>query len=136
MSLPPSSPPPRLVLYVEDLAADVAFMEDFLSGFDAVRLITAATAEAGVQRARAEAPDVILMDIDFDGGMDGHAALVLLQGSPETRGIPVIALTAHATPSDRARLARAGFLRCLHKPVRLPELEAALALAIPLIAAR
>ena len=126
----------RIVLYVEDLAADVAFMEDFLSGFEAVRLITASTAEAGVLRAREAAPDVILMDIDFDGGMNGHEALVLLQANPDTREIPVIALTAHASPRDRVRLTYGGFLRCLRKPLQLHELEAALSLAIPLIAHR
>jgi len=107
-------------------------MRDFLGGFQAIRLLTASTAEEGVQLARRVVPDVILMDIDFDGGMDGHEALVLLRALPETRDVPVIALTAHASVSDRARLGDSGFLRYLYKPLKVPELEAALALAITL----
>ena len=79
----------------------------------------------GVELARGRPPKVIIMDINLPG-MSGIDALRILQGWPETRAIPVIALTAAASERDRQRGERAGFYRYLTKPVNVDELEAAL----------
>jgi CheY-like chemotaxis protein len=115
----------KSVLYVEDNPANVTFMRDLLSSSFEVELITESTGEAGVARARAAHPNAIIMDINLPG-MSGLDALRALKALPETSSIPVIALTAAATPRDRARGEQAGFHRYLTKPVNIDELEHAL----------
>ena len=115
----------RLVLYVEDNPANVLFMKDLLGNFDGIRLVTAPTAEMGVELARSEPPAVVVMDINLPG-MSGIDALRALRSFTETRDIPVIALTAAASERDRLRGEAAGFFRYLTKPIRVDEFEAAL----------
>jgi len=114
-----------LVLYVEDNPANLTFMADLLGSFPGVQLITASTAELGIEMARARQPKVIIMDINFPG-MSGLEALRILRALPETRDLPVIALTAAALPRDRLRGEQAGFSHYLTKPVKVDELESAL----------
>ena len=114
-----------LVLYVEDNQANVAFMNDLLGTFDGVELVTAPTAELGIELARRLVPKAILMDINLPG-ISGFDALSELQRWPETARIPVIALTAAASERDQRRGVQAGFFRYLTKPVKVDELEAAL----------
>jgi PAS domain S-box-containing protein len=115
----------QLVLYVEDNPANVAFMQDLLSAFGNVELVTATSAEAGLELARLRKPAIILMDINLPG-MSGLDALHALRQDPTTRSIPVVALTAAASARDRKRGEEAGFFRYLTKPVKVDELEAAL----------
>lgn len=114
-----------LVLYIEDSATSVLFMRDLLSGFEGVELVTAPSAEQGVELARSRPPDVILMDLHLPG-MNGIEALDALRKWPETRAIPVIALTAAASLRDREHGEAAGFFRYLTKPVNVAELEGTL----------
>ncbi|MEO8875451.1 MAG: ATP-binding protein, partial [Polyangiaceae bacterium] len=114
-----------LVLYVEDNPANVAFMKDLLGNFDGVDLIVTPTAEMGIELARARQPRVIIMDINLPG-MSGFDALRILKELPETRKLPVIALTAAASERDKQHGEQAGFYRYLTKPVQVDELEAAL----------
>jgi len=139
VSTAPESAPPRvsaesshlgagsrgLVLYVEDNSANVKFMKDLLSNFEGVDLITAPTAEMGIELARARQPKAIIMDINLPG-MSGFDALRVLKELPETRNLPVIALTAAASERDKQRGEQAGFYRYLTKPVKVDELEATL----------
>lgn len=76
---------------------------------------------SGVRMAHNELPDVILMDIAL-GEMDGWEATRLIKDDPRTTGIPVIALTAHALASDRARSVEVGCADYDTKPVDLPRL--------------
>jgi CheY-like chemotaxis protein/anti-sigma regulatory factor (Ser/Thr protein kinase) len=115
----------RLVLYVEDNPANVAFMKDLVLSFDGIDLISAPTAELGVELSLARAPDAIVMDINLPG-MSGLDALRILKESPATRAIPVIALTAAASDRDKLRGTQAGFFRYLTKPVKVDEFVAAL----------
>ena len=116
---------PRLILYVEDNPANVAFMTDLVSVFENIELLTAPTAEAGIVLARERHPEVIIMDINLPG-MSGLDALRALHDIPETMTIPVIALTAAASERDRQRGIAAGFHRYLTKPVKVDEFVAAL----------
>ncbi len=134
---PSSSPRPGqeargLVLYVEDNPANVRFMVDLLADFDGVELLTAPTAEVGIELARTRTPDMIIMDINLPG-MSGIEALAVLQGLEETKAIPVIALTAAASERDRERGEKAGFFRYLAKPIKVDELEAALQALLPAV---
>jgi PAS domain S-box-containing protein len=115
----------RLVLYVEDNPANVTFMKDLVGTFDHIDLLTAPTAEMGVELARGQQPEVIIMDINLPG-MSGLDALHALRAIPETREIPVIALTAAASDRDKQRGRQAGFYRYITKPVRVDELLDAL----------
>jgi PAS domain S-box-containing protein len=118
----------RIVLYVEDNPANVSFMRDLVATFDNVDLVTAATAELGLDMARQQHPDVILMDINLPG-LSGFDALRSLRSRDETKAIPVIALTAAASERDRKRGIQSGFFRYLTKPIKVDELVAALEVA-------
>ena len=88
-------------------------------------VLTAIDAEAGLAVARAEHPELILMDIQLPG-MDGLAATKLLKGDPATAGIPVIALTAMAMKEDQEKTRLAGCDAYIAKPLRYLELYAAI----------
>jgi CheY-like chemotaxis protein len=120
----------RLVLYVEDNPANVAFMRDVLGDFEGIELACVPTAEMGIALARARHPDLVLMDINLPG-MSGLEALGSLRRDPETSSIPVIALTAAASDRDKQRGQEAGFFRYLTKPVKVDELVEALETLLP-----
>jgi len=115
----------HVILYVEDNPANIAFMNDLMSGLKDIELLSAPTAEIGVELANARAPDVIIMDVNLPG-MSGLDALRALRRSTETQDIPVIALTAAASERDQQRGKELGFYRYLTKPVKVDELLATL----------
>jgi len=79
-------------------------------------VLSAVDAEAGLTLARAEQPDLILMDIQLPG-MDGLEATALLKRDEATRAIPVIALTALAMKGDEERIRAAGCDGYIAKPM-------------------
>jgi two-component system, cell cycle response regulator DivK len=87
--------------------------------------LCAGDAETGLTMARAESPDLILMDVQLPG-MDGLAATALLKKDPATAGIPVIALTAMAMKEDQEKTKAAGCDAYIAKPLRYQELYAAI----------
>jgi len=117
--------PRYTVLYVEDNPSNIAFMQELVTELERVELITAPTAEIGIELARARHPQVVLMDINLPG-MSGFEALRFLREWPETQDIPVIALSAAAMDRDKKRAEQAGFHKYLTKPVRVDELTDAL----------
>jgi two-component system cell cycle response regulator DivK len=103
------------VLIVEDNAANMTFAV-FLLKSVGHEVLTALDAEAGLALARAEHPDLVLMDIQLPG-MDGLEATTLLKQDPATHGIPVIALTALAMKGDEERIRAAGCDGYIAKPI-------------------
>jgi two-component system cell cycle response regulator DivK len=85
------------------------------------RTLEAGTAELGIELARRQTPQLILMDIQLPG-VDGVTALGRLKAEPGTAAVPVIALTAFAMPDDRQRFHSAGFDGYLVKPINIREL--------------
>jgi two-component system cell cycle response regulator DivK len=75
----------------------------------------------GVEKARSESPDLILMDMSLPV-MDGWEATRIIKGDEATRAIPVVALTAHAMSTDREKALEAGCDAYETKPVELPRL--------------
>ncbi|MDQ3945843.1 MAG: response regulator [Actinomycetota bacterium] len=84
-------------------------------------VIVAVDGEEGVARAKAEAPDLVLMDMSLPV-LDGWEATRQLKGAPETKSIPVVALTAHAMAGDREKALEAGCDDFDTKPIDLPRL--------------
>jgi len=110
----------RLVLYIEDNPANVAFMLDLMSSVPEVEMLTAPTAEIGIQLAHTYKPSLIIMDINLPG-QNGLSALRALRAHPETQHIPVVALSAAASERDKHRGLQAGFSAYLTKPVDVDE---------------
>jgi two-component system, cell cycle response regulator DivK len=108
------------ILYVEDNDDNVYMLRGRLTraGFE---VAVAVDGEQGVAMAASEAPDLIVMDLSLPG-LDGWEATRRLKGAPETRAIPVIALSAHAMAGDRAKAIAAGCDDYDTKPVDFPRL--------------
>ena len=113
------------VLVVEDNPANMT-LATFLLQSAGHTVITAANAEIGLMLARAEQPDLILMDIQLPG-MDGLEATGLLKADAATRTIPVVALTALAMKGDEERIRAAGCDGYIAKPMRYKDFLATVA---------
>jgi len=124
--------PLRTLLYVEDNPANLKLIEQLIKRRPDMRLASARDGNMGIQLARANQPEVILMDINLPG-ISGIEALRILRDDPATAHIPVVALSANAMPRDIEKGLQAGFFRYLTKPIRVNEfmqtLDAALEFA-------
>jgi len=116
------------ILVVEDNPANMT-LAVFLLQSVGHQVLSATDAEAGLRSARAEQPDLVLMDIQLPG-MDGLQATLLLKKDPATRDIPVIALTALAMKGDEERIRAAGCDGYIAKPMRYQEFLATIALQL------
>ena len=113
------------VLIVEDNTANMT-LAVFLLESVGHTVFSATDAEAGLTLARAEQPNLILMDMQLPG-MDGLEATALLKQADATRAIPVIALTALAMKGDEERIRAAGCDGYIAKPMRYQEFLATVA---------
>jgi CheY-like chemotaxis protein len=85
------------------------------------QVATAEDGALGVSMAETEEPDLILMDMSLPA-LDGWEATRRLKMAPQTKAIPIIALTAHALSGDRERALKMGCDDYDTKPVELPRL--------------
>jgi CheY-like chemotaxis protein len=84
-------------------------------------VVVALDGQQGLEAARSESPDLILMDMSLPV-LDGWEATRQIKAAPETRTIPVVALTAHVMPGDRERTIAAGCDDYDTKPVEFARL--------------
>lgn len=84
-------------------------------------VVMAVNGQEGVDKAKSEKPDIILMDMSLPV-MDGWEATRTIKADDATKAIPVIALTAHAMESDREQALQAGCDDFDTKPIELPRL--------------
>lgn len=107
----------KKVLIVEDNPANMRLVKMALKNESCI-LLEAMNGEDALRVAHAEAPDLIVMDIQIPK-MDGYEVARALRQSPSFRTIPIIALTAHAMKGDEERALNAGFDRYVSKPIDL-----------------
>jgi CheY-like chemotaxis protein len=110
----------RTLLYVEDNPANLKLIEQLIARRPDIRLLSAQDGHLGIQLARANQPEMILMDINLPG-ISGIEALRILRDDPSTARIPVVALSANAMPRDIEKGLQAGFFRYLTKPIKVNE---------------
>ena len=105
---------PQTILYVEDNELNRKIVRDLLR-HTSYRLIEASDGEAGIAAARAEHPDLILMDIQL-GKVSGIEATRTLRAEPATAETPIIAITSFALSGDEQRAKEAGASAYVAKP--------------------
>lgn len=112
------------ILYIEDNDDNLFMLVRRLRrrGFE---VLTARDGEAGVETAVSEVPDVILMDLVLPK-LDGWSATRKLKSLPETKAIPVIAVSSHAMSGDREKALAAGCDDYHTKPIDFERLLVAI----------
>jgi two-component system cell cycle response regulator DivK len=107
------------VLIIEDNEKNMKLARDVLQA-KGYKTLEAVTGEEGVTLAKQHVPDLVLMDIQLPG-INGIEAFKQIRGDAKTAKVPVVALTASVTPTDRSAINAAGFDAFVSKPINLKE---------------
>ncbi len=105
-----------IVLYVEDNLSNVQLIKRLLAHRPGVRLLPVMQGRLALDLASQHNPDLILLDLQLPD-IPGDEVLRRLRETPETRHIPVIVISADATPGQTERLRTAGAWQYLTKPL-------------------
>jgi signal transduction histidine kinase/CheY-like chemotaxis protein len=116
---PAQAPERRRVLLIEDNLANLKLIEVLTAERDHIELIPAMTGRLGLELAREHAPDLILLDQHLPD-VTGGEVLHRLRAHPETRDIPVVIVSADATPGQIRRMRECGAADYLTKPLDIP----------------
>lgn len=109
------------VLYIEDDSYNMLVVRHlFKKKLPQLKLLESVTVEDGIECARFRQPCLILMDLKFIG-MDGYEGLRQLRRQPETRHIPVWAVSASAMDGEIEKGEEAGFDAYISKPIDMEE---------------
>lgn len=111
----------KSVLVVEDSEINRHLLHDLLEKVFFCSVSTANNGREAVDFVKGQHPDLILMDVGLPI-MDGVEATKILKSDPETRAIPVVALTGFSSAEDEVRLMASGFDGFLPKPFDLAKL--------------
>jgi CheY-like chemotaxis protein len=103
------------ILLIEDNAQN-RYLVSFMLGRHGHEVIEAETGAHGVELAARLAPDLILLDIQLPG-MDGYSVARALKNDPQSRAIPIIAVTSYAMVGDREKCLAAGAEGYIEKPI-------------------
>ena len=109
------------ILIVEDTDSIIMLLSEYLR-YKGYQILVARNGMEGVDLARKEKPDLILMDVMMPV-MNGVEATEKIRAEKDLLGIPIIALTALAMAGDKERCLKAGMNDYLSKPVQMKELE-------------
>ncbi len=115
----------RRVLVVDDTPASLLVARTMFANFGA-QVVSAQGGEEAVALGRAQAFDLVVLDVQMPG-VDGPTAMKLMRQEGASQHAVIAALTAQSFPRDRARLLASGFDAYISKPVRMRDIEAALA---------
>jgi two-component system cell cycle response regulator DivK len=105
----------RTVLLIEDNEQN-RYVSTFLLERHGYRVIPAVNGPSGVELAREQLPDLILLDIQLPG-MDGYDVARALRAVPALRSTPIIAVTSYAMVGDREKSLAAGCTGYIEKPI-------------------
>lgn len=108
------------VLYIEDNVSSLRLVECVLAKRPGVKLIAAMQGRLGLELAREHLPDLILLDLDLPD-IPGEKVLRCLQAEAPTRNLPVVIVSAEATPQSIERVLAAGAHAYLSKPFDITE---------------
>ena len=107
------------VLYVEDNSANLKLVERILMQIKNIEMLSATSGELSIDLAIAHKPDIILLDINLPG-IDGYEVFKRLKLYDETNNIPIVAISAHAMPTDMEKGISLGFTDYITKPINIP----------------
>ncbi len=108
------------VLYIEDNLSNLKLTEHIFELRPGLKLISATEGTSGVALAKRVVPDLILLDLHLPD-LHGHEILRQLKADTRTTHIPVMVLTADASPDERRRSLAAGAASYLTKPIEIPQ---------------
>jgi CheY-like chemotaxis protein len=114
------------VLYVEDNPANLRLLEIVFGEAPNLKLLSAGDGARGIELAIDKQPDIILLDLHLPD-VNGDEVLQQLKAEPKTQSIPVVMISADATPKQRRALRAAGAVEYLTKPLNLKLLFSVLA---------
>jgi CheY-like chemotaxis protein len=109
------------ILYIEDNPANLEVVSRFLKSRPDARLQSESSGRAGIERAIRDVPDIILLDLHL-ADLHGEQVLRELRAEPVTAAIPVVVLSADASPGVVRRLLSDGALAYLTEPLDLAEI--------------
>lgn len=121
-----------LLLYVEDNPTNLRLVEDVLSFRSDLRLITCTDGVQGLDMARRQLPDILLLDMNLPG-LSGREIQRQLREDPATASIPVLAISANAMRKDIDAALDAGFFRYFTKPIDINALQDGLDAALAIV---
>ncbi len=113
---------PHRVLYIEDDPFNLELVRRLLALNKSLQLRTATHGQAGLEMARAEPPDLILLDVHLTD-MDGADVLDALRGDPATASVPVVVVSADAMDGQIERMRRLGAQAYVTKPIDIDDLR-------------
>jgi CheY-like chemotaxis protein len=125
---------PARILVVEDNPMNMELAQELLE-IEGFEVLPAQDAITGIEMARTELPDLILMDLQLPG-IDGLQATRLLKEDPATSAIPVVALTAHAMNHHGAQAREAGCCAFITKPIDVEAFPQQIRRILPRVEAR
>jgi len=113
---------PKKILIIEDNDRNRIILRDILT-CNNYEVVEASNGRDGIEVARKEQPDLILLDIQMPG-MDGYDTGRLLKGSQETKTIPLVAVTSYAMEGDRTKILASGIDDYISKPYDVNDMVA------------
>ena len=120
-----SSDQKRTILYVEDNVSNLTLIEQILEERPEIHLLTSMQGRVGLDLARKHSPDLVLLDLHLPD-IPGWQVLAELKADPATAHIPVVVISADATPPQVKRLLKGGAHHYLTKPLDVVEFFAVL----------